>query len=174
LTTGADDVILDFFVGSGTTGHAVLELNKQDGGNRQFILVEQLEEHIAVCKERLEKVIEKDENIKTDFLSCELMPYNAVFMDRIQSAQSTEELLEIWRDMSKDSVLKWYVNPRKPEDAETHFIAINDVDKQKQLLAELLDKNQLYVNLSEIADETFKVNAEDKTLNKMFYGKESQ
>nr|WP_162843327.1 site-specific DNA-methyltransferase [Campylobacter jejuni] len=34
-----DDIILDFFAGSGTTGHAVLELNKQDGGNRQFILV---------------------------------------------------------------------------------------------------------------------------------------
>ncbi|WP_337216438.1 site-specific DNA-methyltransferase [Campylobacter sp. LMG 7929] len=34
-----ESIILDFFAGSGTTGHAVLELNKQDGGNRQFILV---------------------------------------------------------------------------------------------------------------------------------------
>ena len=33
-----NDIILDFFAGSGTTGHAVLELNKKDGGNRQFIL----------------------------------------------------------------------------------------------------------------------------------------
>ncbi|OCR17165.1 site-specific DNA-methyltransferase [Helicobacter pullorum] len=39
LSTNDDDIILDFFAGSGTTGHAVLELNKQDGGNRQFILV---------------------------------------------------------------------------------------------------------------------------------------
>lgn len=38
-STDKDDIILDFFAGSGTTGHAVLELNKQDGGNRQFILV---------------------------------------------------------------------------------------------------------------------------------------
>ncbi|MCV3418375.1 site-specific DNA-methyltransferase [Campylobacter lari] len=38
-TENNNDVILDFFAGSGTTGHAVLELNKQDGGNRQFILV---------------------------------------------------------------------------------------------------------------------------------------
>ena len=170
ITTDPGDIVLDFFAGSGTTGHAVLELNKQDGGNRQFILVEQLEEHIAVCKERLEKVIEKDDNINTDFLACELMPYNQVFMDCIQSAQSTEELLEIWRDMSKDSVLKWYVNPQQPEEAEAHFIAINDVEKQKQLLAELLDKNQLYVHLSEIADETFQVSDEDKVLNSAFYG----
>lgn len=39
LSSTDDDVILDFFAGSGTTGHAVLELNKQDDGNRQFILV---------------------------------------------------------------------------------------------------------------------------------------
>ncbi len=40
---GGDDIILDFFAGSGTTAHAVLELNKQDNGNRQFILVEQMD-----------------------------------------------------------------------------------------------------------------------------------
>lgn len=54
-----DDIILDSFAGSGTTGHAVLELNKEDGGNRKFILVE-LEKHIAkeITAKRLEKVIE--------------------------------------------------------------------------------------------------------------------
>ncbi len=55
-------------------------------------------------------------------------------------------------------------------EAEKHFIAINDVEKQKKLLAELLDKNQLYVHLSEMEDETFKVGEADKVLNKKFYG----
>jgi len=52
------DLILDSFAGSGTTGHAVLDLNKQDGGNRQFILVE-MDEGIAstVTAERLRRVI---------------------------------------------------------------------------------------------------------------------
>lgn len=45
LTTGADDIVLDFFAGSGTTGHAVLEQNKKDGGSRKFILV-QLDEEV--------------------------------------------------------------------------------------------------------------------------------
>ena len=94
------DIVLDFFAGSGTTGHAVFELNKQDGGNRQFILVEQLEKHIAVCKERLKKVIAKEGIIGENFLSCGLMPYNEIFMERIQSAESSEDLLDIWRDMS--------------------------------------------------------------------------
>ncbi|SDY84895.1 site-specific DNA-methyltransferase [Citreimonas salinaria] len=54
-----DDIILDSFAGSGTTGHAVLDLNKQDGGNRRFILVE-LEDAIArdVTAERLRRVID--------------------------------------------------------------------------------------------------------------------
>ncbi len=56
---GNDFTVLDSFAGSGTTGHAVLELNKEDGGNRKFILVE-LEKEIAknVTAKRLQKVIE--------------------------------------------------------------------------------------------------------------------
>jgi adenine-specific DNA-methyltransferase len=38
ICSRADSIILDFFAGSGTTGQAVLELNKEDGGKRQFIL----------------------------------------------------------------------------------------------------------------------------------------
>ena len=62
-----DAIILDFFAGSGTTAHAVLELNKQDGGNRQFIMCTNNEnnngngtEGIArgVCQPRIKKVIE--------------------------------------------------------------------------------------------------------------------
>lgn len=58
LSANKNDIILDSFAGSGTTGHAVLELNKVDGGNRKFILVE-LEEDIAknVTAERIKRVI---------------------------------------------------------------------------------------------------------------------
>ena len=58
IATEGDDLILDSFAGSGTTGHAVLDLNKQDGGNRQFILVE-MDEAIAasVTAQRLRRVI---------------------------------------------------------------------------------------------------------------------
>ena len=65
LTTDEDSIILDTFAGSGTTAHAVLNLNKQDGGNRQFILVE-MDETIAttVTAERNKRVIEGYENAK--------------------------------------------------------------------------------------------------------------
>ncbi|MBK9209371.1 MAG: hypothetical protein IPL71_14130, partial [Anaerolineales bacterium] len=63
---GRDAVIMDFFAGSGTTGHAILELNKEDGGTRQFILATSNENNICteVCYPRLKMVIEGYENAK--------------------------------------------------------------------------------------------------------------
>ncbi|MDD5739066.1 MAG: site-specific DNA-methyltransferase [Candidatus Pacebacteria bacterium] len=57
IATNQNDLILDSFAGSGTTGHAVLELNKEDGGNRKFILVE-MEKNIAknITAERVKRV----------------------------------------------------------------------------------------------------------------------
>jgi len=59
LTTSRNSIILDFFAGSGTTGHAVLELNKEDRGNRQFILCTNNENNICtnVCYPRIKKII---------------------------------------------------------------------------------------------------------------------
>lgn len=53
-----DSIVLDYFAGSGTTGHAVLEMNREDSGNRQFILCTNNENNIAtnVCYPRIEKV----------------------------------------------------------------------------------------------------------------------
>ena len=58
IATDSESLILDSFAGSGTTAHAVLAANKEDGGNRKFILVE-MEDHIAspVTAERVRRVI---------------------------------------------------------------------------------------------------------------------
>ncbi|MCB1194422.1 MAG: site-specific DNA-methyltransferase, partial [Leptospiraceae bacterium] len=52
-----DSIVLDSFAGSGTTAHAVLNLNKQDGGNRKFILIEMEEYAERITSERVKKVI---------------------------------------------------------------------------------------------------------------------
>ena len=66
LTARKNATILDFFAGSGTTGHAVLELNKRDNGSRKFILCTNNENGIAtdVCYPRIKKVIEGYKNGK--------------------------------------------------------------------------------------------------------------
>lgn len=59
-----DSIILDYFAGSGTTGHAVLMLNKEDGGNRKFMLCTDNENGIAeeICYPRIDKVIKGHKN----------------------------------------------------------------------------------------------------------------
>jgi adenine-specific DNA-methyltransferase len=59
-----DDIILDSFAGSGTTAHAVLELNKEDGGNRKFILVEMEDYANTITAERVRRVINGVETAK--------------------------------------------------------------------------------------------------------------
>jgi adenine-specific DNA-methyltransferase len=57
LATNSNDIILDSFAGSGTTAHAVLNLNKQDGGNRKFILIEMEDYAETITAERVKRVI---------------------------------------------------------------------------------------------------------------------
>lgn len=173
LCTNKGDVVLDFFIGSGTTCAVAHKMG------RQYIGIEQLDYGENDSVVRLLNVINGDKSGISksvnwqgggDFIYCELMKYNEAFMERIQAAQSSAELVKIWREMAENSFLNWYVNPQVPEEAVKDFEAIGDLEKQKKLLAELLDKNQLYVNLSEMDDARFGVSEEDKALNKAFYG----
>jgi len=72
LCADKDAIILDSFAGSGTTGHAVLDLNKEDGGNRKFIMIE-LENNVAkdITAERIKRAINKY-SYKDGFEYCEL------------------------------------------------------------------------------------------------------
>jgi adenine-specific DNA-methyltransferase len=57
ISTNKNDIILDSFAGSGTTAHAVLNLNKADGGNRKFILIEMEDYAESITAERIKRVI---------------------------------------------------------------------------------------------------------------------
>ena len=58
IASDADSIILDSFAGSGTTAHAVLNMNKADGGNRKFILVEMMDYADSITAERVRRVIQ--------------------------------------------------------------------------------------------------------------------
>ena len=69
IATDSDSIVLDSFAGSGTTAHAVLAQNQEDGGNRRFILVECEDYADSITAERVRRVIEgltgaKDEDLK--------------------------------------------------------------------------------------------------------------
>ena len=177
--TNPGDVVVDFMAGSGTTGATAHKIN------RQYILIEQIDLQIKRIIERMKKTIEGDGiGISSqvnwhgggNFIYCELMKYNEAYMDKIQGAKSSAELIELWKDISENSFLNWYVNPEMPEEAVKDFRKIGEakggLEKQKKVLTELLNKNQLYVNLSEIDDTDFTVCTEDKKLNQLFYGED--
>ena len=192
-TDKPNDIVLDFYLGSGTTAAVAHKMN------RQYIGIEQLEYGDNDSVVRLNNVIgrkvKKKRKLKNDiefdksgvskfvnwqgggdFVYCELMKYNEVYMDKIQAAKTSKELVKLWKEITEKSFLNWYVNPQMPQEAISDFEAIgkeeNGLDKQKKLLCGLLNKNQLYVNLSEIDDKQFAVSKEDKELNKAFYGED--
>ena len=105
IASNKNSIILDFFAGSGTTGHAVLDLNKEDDGNRKFILCTNNENNICtdVCYPRLKKVIKGYKNPKgqkVEGLGGNLKYFRTFFVDseptdrnkKIMVEQSTEML----------------------------------------------------------------------------------
>lgn len=68
LSTDKDSIILDSFAGSGTTAHATLELNKEDGGNRKFLLVEMEDYANSITAERVRRVIKGVKTAKSELL----------------------------------------------------------------------------------------------------------
>lgn len=166
IATDEDSIVLDFFGGSGTTGQAVLDLNKQDNGSRKFILVEQMDYINTVSVPRLKAVIEK--NNSGSFVYCELAKLNQKYVDSIETATEPTELISIWNEMKENAFISYKVDPKDIDNAISDFEALS-LDEQKRLLMELLDKNQLYVNYCDMDDETFAISEEDKAFTKSFY-----
>jgi len=161
-----DAIVLDYHAGSGTTAHAVLELNKEDGGNRKFIMCEQMDYVETVTSKRVQRVIEQ--NGSDEFIYFELKKYNQIFIEQIEEAKDTDLLLKIWEEMKAKSFLNYNVDIKKQDEHLEEFKALS-LAEQKQHLCELLDKNQLYVNLSSLNDADFACTDEEKKVTKDFY-----
>src|SRR5690606_7338857 len=149
-STNDDDIVLDFFLGRGTTAATAHKLN------RQYIGIEQMGYIEDVSVERLKKVIEGEQGGISksvnwqgggSFVYLELKKYNQTFIEQIEVAKDTETLLQIWEQMKAKSFLNYNVDIKKQEGHIEEFKTLT-LKEQKQHLCEILDKNQLYVNLS--------------------------
>ena len=170
ITTGKDDIILDFHAGSGTTGHAVLALNKEDGGNRKFILVEQLDKHIEVCKERIQKVLQQ-ENINDNFIYCELAKWNEKAKEHILARENLEQLKLFFNEMIENYFLNYNLKIKEFQEQVINEEAFKNLslEKQKQMFCTMLDNNQMYVCRSEMDDAKFGISEEDREMTRAFY-----
>lgn len=174
-TTQPQDIVLDFQLGSGTTAAVAHKMG------RQYIGVEQMDYIESVAVERLKKVISGDQaGISKSvnwqgggsFVYCELAKANQSFIDSIQEASQSDELLAIWNNLQSKAFLSYRVNPKAFDESKSDFAELS-FDDQKRFLIEVLDKNLLYVPISEIDDETYAISDADKQLNYQFFGLES-
>lgn len=166
IATDPDSIVLDFFGGSGTTGQAVLELNKKDNGNRKFILVEQMDYIKTVTKERLKAVINK--NNKECFVYCELKELNHKYIDEIQVADDNK-LNDLYKEITDSEFISYKADINKLKESEQDFKELSTEDK-RSFLIQVLDKNLLYVNYCDMEDEDLAVTEEEKAFARSFYG----
>ncbi len=167
ISTEPDDIVLDFFGGSGTTAQAVMAQNAEDGGSRKFILIEQMNYVNNVTFKRLENAIKKYYG-DTSFVYFELKKYNQEYLDAIMEATSIKELEDLYVDMRNNAFLKFWFDRAEFEKDEN--FRSKDLEGRKQALADILDENQLYLNYADMNDTRHTVSADEKALTDKFYG----
>lgn len=165
LWTVDGDIVLDFFAGSGTTGHAALELQQEDKQRRQFILCEQMEYENGLPSSRVQKVLQDN----ASFVQVQLAQANEKFIQHIQASKSEDDLAQVWQNMQQRAFLSYRVDVRTIDPASKDWLGLSLGDK-KRLLMDTLDKNMLYVPLSEMDDATWGISDSDKALNRAFFG----
>ncbi|WFB92616.1 site-specific DNA-methyltransferase [Streptococcus parasuis] len=173
MSTEESDIILDFFGGSGSTAATAHKLN------RQYISIEQMDEQLDKIIERLKNVSsgKDDKGISKDvnwsgggsFVYAELKNDAQDFKNAILEATTMAELLELFETAKKSSFLSYRIDPKKLKTAEFEKLSLAE---QKQILSEIIDNNNLYVNYADMDDSDYRMSVEDKKLNHTFYGKE--
>ena len=172
ISSSKGDIVLDYHLGSGTTAAVAHKMN------RQYIGIEQMDYIETVSVERLKKVIageqggvSKDVNWSGggSFVYAEIKNDAQDFKNSIFEATTTEELLELFEIAKKSSFLSYRIDPKKLKASEFEKLSLAE---QKQILSEIIDNNNLYVNYSDIDDIDYGISAQDKKFNHAFYGKE--
>ncbi len=151
--TREGDLVLDFFAGSGTTGYVAGYLG------RRYILVEQLEDTVAIMHRRFRDASP---------VYCELAAANSRYVQAIGAATTPEELSAVLADIEAHGYLSWRLDTEALHAGAAEFAAL-PLQQQKALILEALDKNMLYVPLSEADSREFDLTAEEQALNRAFY-----
>ena len=173
LCTLPGDIVLDFFLGSGTTAAVAHKMG------RQYIGIEQMDYGKNDSVVRLCNVINGDKSGASkglnwqgggSFVYCELSKYNQNFIDEIEEAKTTDELLVIWKRIQETGFLNYQIKAKDINIDADEFKDLS-IDDQKRFLIECLDKNLLYIPFSEIDNEEYNISDEDKRLTREFYKK---
>ena len=171
ISTNENDLVLDFFAGSGTT-LAVAHKMK-----RRYIGIEQMEYIKSITKERLKKVIEGEQGGISKAVSwsgggnliyCELASLNAKFIEKIENSSDENELNQIYENLQKLAFIDYRVDI-KNDLKDDEFSNLDFINK-KRILKKCLDRNMDYMPYADMDDSEYKIDERAKKLNKIFYG----
>ena len=173
ISTNENDLVLDFFAGSGTT-LAVAHKMK-----RRYIGIEQMDYIQTITKQRLTKVIDGENggisksinwNGGGNFVYIELAELNAKFKQKINAVNDYNEFMLLAENLDSKAFLNYKLDNKNITEiiSSDEFKNLN-LDKQKQMLIACLDANMDYIPLQEIDDENYKFDAQVKQLNNAFY-----
>ncbi|MCV3483136.1 site-specific DNA-methyltransferase [Campylobacter sp. CNRCH_2014_0184h] len=173
-STNENDIVMDFFAGSGTT-LAVAHKMK-----RKWIGIEQMDYIETITKERLKKVIEGEQGGISkavnwqgggNFVYAELMPLNAIYKEKIQNLNDEKELDGIYQELKTKAFLDYRVDINEIlKDKEFENL---DLESKKEILKLVLDSNMDYVLYGDIKDEDYAISKETIKLNEILYGDEN-
>ncbi len=172
--TKESDLVLDFFLGSGTTCAVAHKMK------RRYIGVDQMDYIQTETLKRMQKVIAGEQGGVSkavgwqgggSFVYCELAKANIKFADEIELSETTNQLKDIWERMKSTDYLNYKIDIKKV-DANAESFDNLSLEDQKRFLIECLDKNLLYVPLSDIDNNEYGVTDQDRRLTREFYRKE--
>ena len=173
-TSDDNDLIMDFFLGSGTTAAVAHKMN------RHYIGIEQIDYGNNDSEVRLKNVINGDQSGISksvrwqgggDFVYVELAKWNEEAKEKILKAKNLTELEKLFDELYERYFLNYNVKTKEFKEKilkEERFINLS-LDEQKKLFVEMLDMNQMYVNFSERADKKYNLSEKDIKLSEEFY-----
>ncbi|WP_289258935.1 site-specific DNA-methyltransferase [Campylobacter sp.] len=170
ISTNENDLVLDFFAGSGTT-LAVAHKMK-----RRYIGIEQMDYIEPITKERLKKVIDGEQGGISKAVSwsgggsliyCELANLNAKFIDMIENSSDENELNQIYEKLIKFAFIDYRVDIQN-DLKDLEFAALEFIEK-KRILKKCLDRNMDYIPYTDMEDSDYKIDERTKKLNDIFY-----
>ncbi|UOR60844.1 site-specific DNA-methyltransferase [Helicobacter pylori] len=169
VSTNENDLVLDFFAGSGTTCAVAHKMK------RRYIGIEQMDYIETITKERLKKVIEGEQggiSKKCDFkgggsfVYAELKEVNLEIKKQILNAKSKSECLKIFNDLNERFLKRADCNIDGIHSEEFQNL---DLNEQKRIYCALLDSNEDYLNLGDINEDTWGIDGITKKYNEIFY-----
>ncbi len=169
VSTNENDLVLDFFAGSGTTCAVAHKMK------RRYIGIEQMDYIETITKERLKKVIEGEQggiSKKCDFkeggsfVYAELKEVNLEIKKQILNANSTSECLKIFNDLNERFLKR---ADCKIDEIHSEEFQNLDLNEQKRICCALLDSNEDYLNLGDIDEDTWGIDGITKKYNEIFY-----